>query len=103
MQIKGITAKNFPAVLEVSKTTPVAVIVISDGCPYCDAAKPRLLAFAQGWPGRVGFVKDDQFPELVKKYEIEAFPSYLLFKGGRPVCKTEGMLDPQGLAAFVST
>lgn len=102
MEIKGIGPKNFQAMLEVSKQVPVVVLIVSDGCPYCDAAKPRFVAFAQQWPhGRVAFVKDDKFPDLIKKYQIGAFPSYVLFHGGRPVRKTEGMLDPQGLAAFV--
>jgi thiol-disulfide isomerase/thioredoxin len=103
MQIKGIGPKNFQAMLQASHTFPVVVIVVSDGCPYCEAAKPRFLAFAQQWPqGRVGFIKDDVFPDLIKRYKIEAFPSYVLFRGGNPVRKTEGMLDPKGLAAFVS-
>lgn len=103
MQIKGITAKNFPAVIETSKKMPVIVIVVSDGCPYCEAAKPRFLAFAQQFPQvRVGFIKDDQFPELIQKYQIEAFPSYVLFHKGQAVRKAEGLLDPQGLLAFAS-
>ena len=103
MQIKGIGPKNFESMLQKSHYFPVVVIIVSDGCPYCEQAKPRFLAFAQQWSqGRVGFIKDDKFPDLIKQYKIEAFPSYVLFKDGRAVRKTEGMLDPQGLAAFAA-
>lgn len=102
-EIKEITAKNFESLLQKSHYFPVAVIVVADGCPYCEAAKPRFAAFANRWQaGRVGFVKDDRFPELIKNYKIEAFPSYLLFKEGKAVRKAEGMLEPRDLAGFAS-
>lgn len=58
-------------------------------CGFCQKQKPVLqeLSDANIW---IGEVDADKNPNLVKKYDISGFPTFILFKNGDAVAKFSG-------------
>ncbi|MCD7879132.1 MAG: thioredoxin family protein [Candidatus Gastranaerophilales bacterium] len=58
-------------------------------CGYCQKQKPILedIAGQNIW---IGEVDPDKNPQLVQRYAIAAFPSFLLFKDGKLIAKFAG-------------
>lgn len=58
-------------------------------CSYCLMQKPILKEIASKdiW---IGEVNPDENPSLVKRFGIEGFPSFLLFKQGNLIAKFSG-------------
>ena len=65
------------------------VVFSAEWCGYCQKQKPILKEIAEQniW---IGEVNADKNPDLVYKYGIEAFPSFLLFKEGNLIAKFSG-------------
>lgn len=65
------------------------VAFTADWCGYCKKQKPVLEEISEQniW---VGDVNADENPELTRKYGIQAFPSFLLFKQGKLIAKFAG-------------
>jgi len=58
-------------------------------CGFCQKQKPILKEIAKEniW---IGDVDSDENPALTRKFGIEAFPSFLLFKDGKIIAKFAG-------------
>ncbi len=65
------------------------VAFTADWCGFCQKQKPVLEDISNNniW---VGDVNADENPKLTKKYGIQAFPSFLLFKEGKPIAQFAG-------------
>ena len=60
---------------------------------------PAIRDLAAEFEGRaiVGKVKLNDYPEIVEKYGVEAFPTYLVFKAGEIKHRFKGMRPKQYL------
>ncbi|HRD76909.1 MAG TPA: thioredoxin [Hyphomicrobiaceae bacterium] len=88
-----VNDKNFDA--EVLKSTqPVLVDFYAEWCPPCKAMAPALEKVAQEMKAVVKIVKldVDASPQTTQKYNIQAMPTMIMFKGGKPAATQVGAL-----------
>ena len=58
-------------------------------CMYCK--KQRIeFEFLQDSDMWIGIVDGDESPELIRKYQINGFPSFILFKDGQIIAEFSG-------------
>ena len=74
---------------------PVLVDFYADWCGPCKMLTPILEQVNAQLQGRLRIVKIDteKYPELASQYRIEALPTLVLFKEGKPVDRIEGVLQ----------
>ena len=67
-------------------------------CMYCKKQRIELQEFENTdvW---VGIVDGDESPQLVKRFEIDAYPTFVLLKGGRKVLTFSGFHSRSQLLA----
>ena len=78
----------------------VLVDFYADWCGPCKATGPIIqqLAKDSAYKNKVSFVKVDvdQNQELAGKYSVFSIPTFILFKGGKPVNQFVGARDKNG-------
>jgi thioredoxin 1 len=88
-----VNDKNFEA--EVLKSTkPVLVDFFAEWCPPCKAMAPALELVSKEMAATVKIVKIDvdASPATTQKYNIQAMPTMIMFKGGKPAATQVGAL-----------
>ena len=73
---------------------PVLVDFHSEWCGPCKAMAPALEIVAKEMKGKVKIAKVDvdQNPEITLKYQIQAMPTLMIFKGGQVAAQRVGAL-----------
>jgi thioredoxin 1 len=92
--IVTLTASNFKEqVLQSSQ--PVLVDFWADWCAPCKVLAPTISEVAKEYSGRlkVGKVDVDKHEALVEQFSVEGFPTVLLFKDGKVVDRTLGVVE----------
>lgn len=56
-------------------------------CGYCKKQQPELEKMDKIW---IGQVEADQNPELAKRFNVNAFPTFLIFNQGNEVERVSG-------------
>ncbi|EFN52008.1 hypothetical protein CHLNCDRAFT_15163, partial [Chlorella variabilis] len=84
---------SFHEMIEQSKE-PVLVEFCDCRCRPCQMMGGILNEVAPSLRDRVKFVKVDseKYPTVASKYQIGALPTLILFKGGKPVDRIEGVV-----------
>lgn len=83
--------------------TPVLVDFYADWCGPCQRLSPILEQVAAEMPHiRVVKVNVDQNPELAAHYGISSIPSMMVFKNGRVVDQTVGLVSKAELKAMLA-
>jgi thioredoxin 1 len=90
--VKEFTDQNFDA--EVLKSeVPVLVDFWAEWCQPCRLLAPTIEKLADGYAGKlkVGKVDTDSNRDIAMKYQINAIPTVILFKGGEVAKKFVGL------------
>lgn len=84
--ITELNEKNFD---DNTKSGLKLVEFFAPWCGYCQKQRPILEELTQNniW---IGAVDADKNPNLVTKYGIQGFPTFLLFKGGKVIATLTG-------------
>lgn len=88
-----VTAKNYQQ--EVLKSeTPVLVEFFAVWCGKCAMMEDVVDEIAREYNGRVKVcqIEIDESEVLAAEFEVEIVPTFVVFKGGRPVSAASGVL-----------
>lgn len=95
--------KRFPSFdhLLAEAQTPVLVDFYAVWCGPCQMMAPILDRVKQALPDQLTIVKidTDKYPQLASRYHIEALPTLVLFQGGQPTERFEGVVPAEQLIA----
>ncbi|MGF1490646.1 MAG: thioredoxin [Prochloraceae cyanobacterium] len=95
--------KNFSSFSELlaSADRPVLVDFYATWCGPCQMMSPILEEVGSKMKDRLQVVKIDteKYPQLASDYQIEALPTLVLFKGGKPIKRIEGLRQAPQLIA----
>jgi thioredoxin 1 len=89
-----VTDANFQQVVLDSKQ-PVLVDVTATWCGPCQLLKPKIHELAADYKDRavIGQLDGPGNPSVLREYEVEGYPTLLLFKDGKLVDKQVGYSD----------
>jgi thioredoxin len=95
---------NFQDLLD-SSDVPILVDFYATWCGPCQMMAPILEQVGANLRDRLQVVKidTDKYPNLATKYQIEALPTLVLFKNGKPAERIEGVLQASQLIQHLST
>lgn len=101
MSIINVTQSNFES--EVLKSdVPVLVDFNAQWCGPCRMLKPTLEALAEGNPAyKIASIDVDEDGDLAVQYNVSAIPCLLVFKGGKEVKRSVGLISKEAVAALV--
>ncbi|OKH55248.1 thioredoxin [Calothrix sp. HK-06] len=101
------TKKQFNSFEEMlsSSDVPVLVDFYADWCGPCKLMSQILEQVNAQLQGRMRVAKIDteKYTQLATQYQIQALPTLILFKQGKPVDKIEGVLQAQDLVRRLET
>ena len=103
MKIK-VTAKNYPQ--EVLRSgMPVLVEFFAVWCGKCAVMADIVDELASEYAGRVKVCQIDieECEILASEFDVEVVPTFVLFKGGRPVSAASGVLNKEVLIDMIES
>ncbi|QQE67090.1 thioredoxin [Leptolyngbya sp. BL0902] len=80
---------------------PVLVDFYATWCGPCQMMATILTQVNEQLKGQIKIVKidSDKYPQLASKYHIAALPTLILFRGGQPIDRIEGVLPADQLVS----
>ena len=93
-----LTELNENNFIEETKTGVKLVEFYTEWCGYCKRQKSELGQMSEVW---IGQVNAENSPNIAKKYSINAFPTFLIFKNGKDVERFSGMRSKEELMAHI--
>ena len=101
------TKKEFNSFEEMLSGADVPVLVdfYAEWCGPCQMMSPILDQVNVQLKERLRVVKinTDKYPQLASQYQIQALPTLVLFKQGKPVDRIEGVMTSQQLLQHLQT
>ena len=96
--ITEITQQNFETEV-LNASVPVLVDFWASWCGPCRMLSPVVDELAEQYDGKVKFgkVNVDEQPRLAMNYSVQSIPTLLLFKDGRPVNKSVGVVPKSSI------
>ncbi len=83
--LKELNTSNFDTEIQ---NGLVLVEFYTTWCGYCKKQKPELEAMDKV---KIGQVDADNTPEIAAKYNVNSFPTFLVFKNGKEVQRFSGL------------
>jgi thioredoxin 1 len=89
----------------IQSNTPVFVDFYADWCGPCKAMNPIIQEVAREVKGRARVIKVniDKSQEASTRYNINAVPTFMIFKNGAPIWRHSGMIDKQSLVRIIES
>ena|SRR6218665_64644 len=84
----------------ISSPIPVIVDFYADWCGPCQAMSPMIKELAGEYQGKARIVKIniDKNQSAARAYQVEAVPTFIIFKNGKLLWRHAGALDKSTLA-----
>lgn len=97
-----VTAKNYPQEVLKSKM-PVFVEFFAAWCGKCAMMEDIVDEVAREYGGRVKVcqIDIDESEDLAAEFEVEVVPTFVVFKGGKPVSAASGILKKEVLYQMI--
>lgn len=99
--------KKFSSFQELLSDSEVPVLVdfYATWCGPCQMMSPILEEVSAQLKGRLQVVKIDteKYPRLASQYQVYALPTLVLFQGGHPIERIEGVLSAPQLIQRLQT
>ena len=85
----------------INSPTPVLVDFYADWCGPCRAMNPVIKEVAHSVQGKARVIKVniDQSAEAAQAYQVQAVPTFMIFRQGKMVWRHSGMIDRNTLLA----
>ena len=101
MEQKTVMVESFDQLIQSS--TPVLVDFYADWCGPCKAMTPVLKEVAQAVSGKARVIKVnvDQNDHVASSYNVNAIPTFIIFKNGKQVWRHSGMIDKLNLVRII--
>ncbi|KAJ0973301.1 hypothetical protein J5N97_021260 [Dioscorea zingiberensis] len=98
VQAKKQTFSSFDELLEKSDK-PVLVDFYATWCGPCQLMVPILEKVSEALKGKVQVVKIDteKYTQIAGRYKIEALPTFIIFRDGKPCDRFEGAMPAEQL------
>ena len=95
---KQMSREDFTAA--VNSSSLVLVDFGAEWCPPCKKMEPVLKSIAEKYPDKLKLVKVDggRDVELMKQYQVNALPVFLIYKDGQLVWRKDGIADEKEIA-----
>ena len=83
---------------------PVLVDFSIQGCAPCHQMAPIIDSLAKEYDGRLKIVKldADVNPKIRAQYNLNAFPTFIIFSNGKPVARSTGAMPKAELAQILN-
>ena len=85
--------------------TPVLVEFFATWCPHCQRMMPRIEELKRRMGGKLKVVQldvdDPANDEAMRQLDIEGFPTFLLFKGGKQLWRDSGERSTEELVETI--
>lgn len=83
---------------------PVLVDFYADWCGPCKAMNPVIKEVAKETEGRARVIKVDidKSVEAAQAYQVQAVPTFIIFKNGNIIWRHSGMIDKKSLVNILT-
>lgn len=99
---KRVNEKNFQKEV-LDEKAPVLVEFYSDGCLGCKQISPVLGDLEEQYEEQIKIVKVNAAfsEELKEKYQVQVYPTLLVFREGKEVKRLEGLVSQEVIAKAI--
>jgi thioredoxin 1 len=101
--IDQMNSKMLPFHELIKSDKPVLVDFYADWCGPCKAMNPIISDVAKSIDGRGKVIKIniDKNVQAAQQYQVQAVPTFMIFKNGKPVWRHSGTIDKNSLLKII--